>query len=233
MFLNNKKLLKEAIAHTKELNWANIYHDSIRGHQCLLDLPLNIGRWAGSYSFFYVLNRILRDYKPSSILELGLGESTKFIATYIANYLPQSQHVVVEHDTTWITVFQNNFKLSHASKIQQCDLEETSVNKFKTIGYAKLGTVIPQKIDLYVIDGPFGSDRYSRHNIVDLVQKFDNSEEFIILLDDYERKGEKDTADAIIATLKSKNLVFFSEKYSGVKSQLVIVSEKYKYATSF
>ncbi|GAL81813.1 hypothetical protein JCM19274_372 [Algibacter lectus] len=38
--------------HLKELEWANIYHDSIRGKNALQNLPLNIGRWAGNYTFF-------------------------------------------------------------------------------------------------------------------------------------------------------------------------------------
>ena len=44
--------------HTKEIEWAHIYHDSIRGKKPIEELGLNIGRWAGNYSFFYVLNRI-------------------------------------------------------------------------------------------------------------------------------------------------------------------------------
>jgi len=81
-----KELIKENRANnnkiylqTKELEWANIFHDSIRGKKHIDDLGLNIGRWAGSYPFFYVLNRILSDYCPSSILEFGLAESSKGI----------------------------------------------------------------------------------------------------------------------------------------------------------
>jgi hypothetical protein len=69
----------------KDLEWANIYRDSIRGKEWLEKLPLNVGRAAVNYNFFYVLNRILNDYKPNRILEFGLGESSKFISTYILN----------------------------------------------------------------------------------------------------------------------------------------------------
>ncbi len=233
MLFKNKKRIKEVINQNNELIWANIFHDSIRGNESLINLPLNIGRWAGNYSFFYILNRILKDYKPNSILELGLGESTKFISTYISNYLVNTKHVVVEHDEVWIKIFEENFKLSKNSEIVKCNLEEIQIKGFKSLAYAQLEIKIEQNFDLYIIDGPFGSDRFSRYNIVKLIENFDKNSEFIILLDDFERKGEKDTAKEIIEKLKSKNIAFHKAEYSGIKSQQIIVSEKYKFATSF
>ena len=96
---NNKNiisLLQLNHIQSKELEWAHIYHDSIRGKKHIENLSLNIGRWAGNYSFFYVLNRILNDYKPEKILDLGLGESSKLISTYLEHYLPNSTHTIVE-----------------------------------------------------------------------------------------------------------------------------------------
>lgn len=232
MFFSKKKI-RQIIQQNKELEWANIYHDSIRGKDYLENLPLNIGRWAGNYSFFYVLNRILMDYKPKSILELGLGESTKFISAYIKNYLLDSKHVVVEHDNQWISVFKENNVLSDRSSIIQCDLRERTVNSHKTTSYSAFKEKVNAKFDLYIVDGPFGSEKYSRYDIVDLVDGFDKSDEFIILFDDYDRQGEVDTTKEIISRLKAKNISFHTEKYSGVKSQLIIATDKYKYSISF
>ncbi|MEZ0130278.1 hypothetical protein AB9T88_11140, partial [Flavobacterium sp. LBUM151] len=55
----NKERQNRIIAQNEELLWASVFHDSIRGKKGIEDLSLNIGRWAGNYSFFYVLNRIL------------------------------------------------------------------------------------------------------------------------------------------------------------------------------
>ena len=55
------KLQKLSYLQLKELEWANVYHDSIRGHTAIEQLPLNIGRWAGNYAFFYILNSIIID----------------------------------------------------------------------------------------------------------------------------------------------------------------------------
>jgi hypothetical protein len=38
--------------HTKEIEWAHIYHDSIRGKKAIEELELNIVKWAGNYCFF-------------------------------------------------------------------------------------------------------------------------------------------------------------------------------------
>ena len=228
-----KKKLNENLAYNRELDWANVYHDSIRGKEHLLNLPLNIGRWAGSYSFFYILNRLLNEYKPTSILELGLGESTKFIATYGKHYLELKNHTVVEHDNEWISIFQQNFQISSFTKILQFDLEEKQINNYSSTSYSGLEKEITEKFDLYIIDGPFGSDRFSRHNIVDLAMNFNTEDEFIILMDDCDRKGEMDTVNDLIKILNKKNIKFYTRKYIGLKGQFLIVTEKYKFTTSF
>jgi len=232
-FKRMKKKLNENLAYNRELDWANVYHDSIRGKEHLLNLPLNIGRWAGSYSFFYILNRILNEYKPTSILELGLGESTKFIATYGKHYLELKNHTVVEHDNEWISIFQQNFQISSFTKILQFDLEEKQINNYSSTSYSGLEKEITEKFDLYIIDGPFGSDRFSRHNIVDLAMNFNTEDEFIILMDDCDRKGEMDTVNDLIKILNKKNIKFYTRKYIGLKGQFLIVTEKYKFTTSF
>ena len=232
-FKRMKKKLNENLAYNRELDWANVYHDSIRGKEHLLNLPLNIGRWAGSYSFFYILNRILNEYKPTSILELGLGESTKFIATYGKHYLELKNHTVVEHDNEWISIFQQNFQITSFTKILQFDLEEKQINNYSSTSYSGLEKEITGKFDLYIIDGPFGSDRFSRHNIVDLAMNFNTEDEFIILMDDCDRKGEMDTVNDLFKILNKKNIKFYTRKYIGLKGQFLIVTEKYKFTTSF
>jgi hypothetical protein len=226
---NQNKILQQV----HELEWAQVYHDSIRGKKWLEDLPLNIGRWAGNYSFFYVLNRILNDYKPKSILELGLGESTKFISTYLNHYLVDSKHLVIEQDENWKNIFTERFSLSPYTEIVICPLDKVIVKGFETNSYQNLGLMITKKFDLYLVDGPFGSSRYSRYDIMSIADSFNPQDQFIIIMDDYNRKGEKDTVADLLILLKRKGINIFYNSYSGNKSVFVIVTEKYKFATSF
>jgi hypothetical protein len=234
-FMKSNKIFhfqNEILNKSNEVEWANIYHDSIRGKEWVEKLPINIGRWAGNYSFFYILNRILSDYKPKRILELGLGESSKFISAYLDNYLSESTHHIVEHDSSWIEYFNNNYKLSKSSNILITPLIVKEINGFKSNYYSDLNSVINGTYDLYIIDGPYGSNRFSRYNIISLIENLSIHDDFIIIMDDTHRVGENDTVNDLMICLKNKNIKFYKGEYNGCKSQTVITSSKYQYAIS-
>lgn len=228
----NRDNQKQIISQTKELEWASVYHDSIRGNKWLEGLPLNIGRWAGNYSFFYVLNRILKELKPNSILELGLGESTKFISSYLDNYLLETTHLVIEQDEKWKEIFTENFLFSERTSVKVCPIEKVNIKGFESNAYAHLVSVIDKKYDLYVVDGPQGTVRYSRYDLVNIAKSFNPQDEFIIIMDDFDRKGEKETTTDLLNVLRNKNIKIFENCYRGTKSVKIIATEKYKYAAT-
>lgn len=230
---NHRKIdskLVELDNQGRELEWAHIYHDSIRGKKWLEELPLNVGRWAGNYSFFYVLNRILMDYKPKSILDLGLGESSKFISSYLDNYLLDTRHTIVEQNEEWINGFQEKVLLSKRSTIFHCPLKEIEIKGFVSNSYDGFKEKITEKFDLYIVDGPFGSDRYSRYDIISLIDKMEQEDQFIIMMDDTNRKGEQDTLNDIKNCFNKMNIKYYLGEYKGSKAVTLIVSENYKFA---
>lgn len=229
---NSAQYQTESLALSRELEWAHIYHDSIRDKEFLQNLGLNVGRWAGNYSFFYILNRILYDFQPKRILELGLGESSKFISTVLTHSLLDSHQTIIEQDQNWIGGFADRFTLSDRSNILFCPLIEVELKGFPSYAYQGFEEKVSHEFDLFIVDGPFGSDRYSRFDIVSLVEKFDKEKEFILVIDDSHRIGEQDTINEISAILKSKGITFHKADYSGNKQNTVIASEQYKYATS-
>lgn len=212
----------------KELDWANIYHDSIRGKDWLENLPLNVGRWAGNYSFFYVLNRVLDIYKPNKILEFGLGESTKLISTYLDHSLTDSSHTIFEQDKEWSTIFKTNFPLSKQSEIIISPLTEKVIDSNKVKIYKDFESKVDDEFDLYVIDGPHGSPTLSRVEILYLAEQFTSSSEFVIIFDDYNRFGEQETVEKLFKILGEKNIPFYKGIYLGAKRVLVIGTEKYR-----
>lgn len=214
----------------KELEWAHVYHDSIRGIKWLENTPLNIGRWAGNYPFFYVLHRVLNDCKPTSIVEFGLGESSKFISKYLDHKLPNSNHTIIEQDANWKAIFEESFDLSDRSNIQVCPAIIKDVQDYKVTSYKNIEEVLAnKKFDLYVIDGPTGSERFSRYDIVNLTSILSAKDEFIIILDDTNRKGERDTYAALIQELKNRSIEIWTNAISGNKELGIIVTEKYKH----
>ncbi len=232
VILDNKIKQRNILYQVRENHWADVYHDSIKGISFLQTLPLNIGRWAGGYPFFYVLNRVLKDFRPKSILEMGLGESTKFVSLYLDNYLTNTNHNVLEQDEKWVAFFNENFQLSEKSKIVLSPLTTKTIDNFKVNSYKDLSVVENEVYNLYLIDGPFGSDNISRYEIVELSKKFKIGDEFIIIMDDYNRIGEQNTINKLLDVLNSKGITFYSNIYSGLKSVFILGTEKYKHVRS-
>jgi len=228
----NKERQNRIIAQNEELLWASVFHDSIRGKNGIGDLSLNIGRWAGNYSFFYVLNRILIDYQPKRIIEFGLGESSKFVSTYLDNYLFNSEHLIIEQDSNWQTIFESKFELSSRSVIKVLPLIKKKIKEYYFNGYDNIESEITSTFDLYIIDGPFGSPNYSRFDVFTLAEKLSKQDEFIILMDDYDRHGERETVNELLKMFKNKKIDIFRETYKGIKSVTVIGTKKYKYVAS-
>ena len=219
-------------AISREILWSNIFHDTIKGSNWLMNQAFSPGRAAIGYPTLYALYRILDEFQPKSILELGLGQSTKMIGSYVKWKEQKSEeckHIVVEHDKNWIEFFKNSFELSKSSEIMQLDLIKPSldwengtqieVNMYKDFAKCLTGKVF----DLIFIDGPFGSDVVSRIDIIDLLPECLN-DSFILILDDAERYGEQNTLKMITNQLNENDIKYARSYYSGEKSSAIITS---------
>lgn len=219
-------------AQNAELEWANIYRDTIKDRVWLKSLAISPGRWAGNYSFFYILVRVLTDCKPQKIIEFGLGESSKVVSSFLENELLNSNHLIIEQDANWIKAFKERFNLSNNSQVLHLPLQLKTINGFEVNSYADIGNKVNNIFDLYIIDGPHGSDRFSRYDICLIAEKLKANDEFIIIIDDYCRQGEKDTGKDLIEHFYTKGAKIYTGIFSGKKSQFVIVTEKYRFLIS-
>lgn len=224
----NTRILEQS----NELEWANIFHDTTKGRKWLEELPLHPGRWAANYSFLYVLFRILSDYKPKRIIEFGLGETSKLISAFIENEIPEATHLIIEQSQEWLDEYSSRNTLFRNSTIQVMELDTKEIKGYPVKTYMNLHVKHKNSFDLYVIDGPHGSEHFSRFDICYLAEKLQISDEFIIVLDDYNRPGEQETAVELIKILKGNGIKVFTGVYSGNKSQMVIATSKYKYSTT-
>lgn len=228
----NRSLHHQNALILKELNWANVFHDSIRGEEWINNTSLNIGRWAGDYAFFYVLLRILKETNPHSILELGLGESTKMISNFIQHCSPETKHLIIEHDENWKKKFLDVFELSINSKIEICPLSVHNVNGFNNKMYQNFNEVAKGVFDFILVDGPFGSPHFSRYELILKVKELNPEKNFVILLDDTHREGERETLEEIYQLMRAKNITYAYSTYQGSKSCTVICSESLKFLTT-
>ncbi|MFW2512564.1 hypothetical protein ACNI3K_02180 [Demequina sp. SO4-13] len=213
--------------------WAAVYRDTTDRSDWLTDQTVSPGRWAVGYPFLYVLYRVLDEARPTSILELGLGQSTKVTAQYAA-HATAVDHTVVEHDPEWISTFAANFAVPSTTRIRSLDLTTVELDDGNTAlrydGFAQ--AVGEATYDLIVIDGPFGGGaERARIDVLDLIPQ-SLAERFIIILDDYNRPGEKRTATAIVKALDAAGIAHKTTKYSGEKDLWVATSPDLKFFTS-
>lgn len=234
----NTRLLKEIKQHSlpieQELLYAHIFNQYIINSSWLYDTAFAPGRAAVGYNYLYVTYRCLDEFKPKNILDIGLGQSTKMFTQYIGHN-PGAFHIVVEHDQEWIDFFKNKQELSSATTIQKCDITlidfegEKGVRAYK--GFDRV--IANKKFDFISIDAPISYDMevYARIDILPFLTEC-LAENFIILLDDYQRKAEQHTAKLIRTKLTENNIPFVEGVYEGQTTLLMICSENCKFFTS-
>lgn len=232
-------LIKTEIGKQDELLWANIFHDAIKGSRWFDNsISLNPGRWALGYPACYILYQILEQALPNSILELGLGTSTKFTGSYVSWRKKETQvkHYVVEHDEDWIEF--NKEKLDY-EQMELVQLENITVKEnmpetgeTEITMYAEfVSTFKDKKFDLIIIDAPYGSEGYSRVDCIGILPEC-LKESFVIMLDDYDRMGEKRTAQLFMNALTNAGIPFATGVYQGEKATLIITSKDLKFLCS-
>jgi hypothetical protein len=228
------KMQEKLALSVQEQIWGLKFHDSIRGLKAVNETSYFVGNWAGNYTFFYLLSRILQEYQFNTILEFGLGESSKFISAYIGSTpkCANTKHDIFEQNKDFALHFQQRHQLSSNSSVQVYETVENDVfgnlNKMYNVDFSQVGDY-----DFYVVDGPIGSPRFSRFDLVKVTEQKKSGDEFLILFDDLNRIGEVDTLNYMMDSFKERGIEADSFIYSGEKSVAVIATPKYKWALSF
>lgn len=219
----------------KENYWANVFNSAVRGCSWFDGIQLNVGRWAGNYTLFYILFRILNEIKPPNVLELGLGETTKMIQAYKRLHNLEGTCISIEQNQEWIDfrlqkdISKDFIKLIHVPAI---NLNVYGVSTLIYEGLNRRLSALDLTFNLILVDGPWGSTSYSRYNIVELIEDDLLHDDYIIIVDDYNRNGEQQTVTEIKSKLLSKEKKFIFGEYAGEKTVAIIASEKYKYLQS-
>lgn len=220
----------------QEIIWATVWRDTVQGIDWYdKNVSFSPGRWAVGYNYMYVMTRILEELRPQSVLDFGLGISTSLISMYFDGCVKENGlHVVEEHDGQWIEFYKKKHKLSKFTEINLNEICEKENNNDKYWAYVDISKSIKgRKFDVVSIDGPWGSDGKagSRRDVLEYLPEILNKE-FVIILDDTERAGERQTVEEIVTILRKSGLKIYSGNYSGMKDCTVIVSENNKFLCS-
>lgn len=218
----------------EELIWANVWHDTQKGILWLENMPgISPGRWAVGYNYLYVMTRILNELRPASVLELGLGASTTLISKYFENISnTDAIHFIAEHDDEWIKFYTGSHPLSACSKIKKQKLVKKQKDGHAYYAYENLQeTIRGFQFQVISVDAPFGGGYASRMDIIDLIPDI-LTEEFVILIDDVNRIGERNTCMQIKQILSNNNIKYTDAVYEGKTHCCVIASSKNRFVCS-
>lgn len=215
----------------EELGWGQTFDFATRDSEWFLRRSLNPGRWAMGFPGLYILFRTLSETKPKRILEFGLGESSKLTHQYQV-YFPETALTIIEQDCDWKDVFCGTvFDVSRAVKV--LPLQVTGSGRSKHYAYQDLPTTLEgNTYDLVIIDGPWGSKRNSRNQILDIIRQDQLADRFVILMDDAHRRGEKDTLREIEKLFKARGISYAKGWYRGRKDTCILCSSDYRFLTS-
>ena len=222
--------LQKIYRQNDELFKGMIFNNLIQNKDWVKNKDFIPTKGAATYSFLYILLLILDKIQPQNILEFGLGQTTKLTAQYAKFKNPNCNLQTIDHDENWINIMKEELPEAENINIIKRDLESFDLNNSANDKYYNLQEITENvQYDLIIIDGPFGFNRtYPRTNILDLIPQ-NLANDFIIILDDAERIGEKNTAKLIFEKLDSNNIKYGKFYQEASKTQLIIYSEKYQF----
>lgn len=232
--LDDKKILKDLLL---ENNMAHVFEDSINDVAWIRSKNFSPHGNAAKYSFLYILFRILNDVNPRSIIEFGIGQSSKLTSQYVAYGENKNSYLtLVENDSMWVDIFKKQLVDCDRIKILRLDLEDIEIPRgtqiFQTTIYKDLNKNIgDQKFDCIIVDGPHGTPHFSRVELFDLIEK-NLADKFIIVMDDYNRLGEQETIQKVLEKLDNLSIPYDTTTYRGVSTQLIIYSPCYSFLKS-
>ena len=178
---------------------------------------------AASYGLMYLLFRVFAEQNIRSVVELGSGQTTLLIDRIKK---PGTHHTCYEHNPEWHARF--------APRLSSCDyrlrpLENITIERRQVQWYSD---VEDHNLDLLLIDGPPGSDRFSRFGCVKLIRSL-TADDFLIIMDDGDRRGEQDTVAHIVAVLHDSKREFRMNQVHGRTTQTVIAGGRFVAATYY
>ncbi|MCK5045378.1 MAG: hypothetical protein KAS22_02285 [Candidatus Heimdallarchaeota archaeon] len=223
------------------ISFRMLYGRIVKEHQYLSSLHYNLrvigwdditffpDGFAANASLLYLLFKILQKTKPKTILELGSGQSTKFTTRYVKES-ENSQITILEDCKEWFNKTKPDLFTSKRSRYIYSPLVQTKFGKRKRLWYStKLLAEEDKTYDLILVDGPFGTMRYSRIGIANYIPKIIDEKNFIIVFDDAARIGEQDTIKAIKKIFRKNSIEFVEFHVYGSKKQTCLISPNYSF----
>lgn len=220
MIWQNSKILN----NVRFANERNLFWDLARGIDWIdSKLALSAGGMAVGWDYLYVMCRSLDIVKPENILEIGLGQSSKLFLNYHHHH--SCKYDIIEQSKEWYEFFQTENNVPPEVNVHIRPLlkkwDETYSEELHCFSEVE-SIVKDKKFSFISIDGPFGCDGCSRSDLLPYIPEC-LADNFVIMLDDYERAGEKEMIRLLEINLRKADVQFLKKVY-GTKKQFCLIT---------
>ncbi|MDZ7669833.1 MAG: hypothetical protein U5Q16_10565 [Gammaproteobacteria bacterium] len=190
------------------------------------DTPFYPLRSAATYSYLYLLLRAVQELSPLKVLELGAGQSTLLLDRLAASF-PVSC-TTLEHDAGWRERLQSQV----SGAVLAAPLVDRTVLGHQAAVYDAAVLGAEEAFNVLLVDGPRSSRRRSRWGCLQFIES-SLEEEFLIIFDDAERRGEIDTIAAALQLLDARGCSYRTNLVRSINSQFLIATPRFQAALSF
>lgn len=215
---------------SEEILMAHKFHDSIHGSPWFKNQSVSPGGWAMDYAAFYTVFRILENTHPLKVIEFGLGQMSKMLHQYSEHY-PETNVLTIEHDLKWANFINSPGSPIDINRVKFVETETIYIEKYPTLTYKGIEKELSKKYNLIIIDGPFGQPHYSRPQILKMIPSC-LEDNWCIIMDDYQRQGEKETCDEVKRLLGIHDIPFVERVYGNIKEHYLLCSPSLSFLTS-
>lgn len=179
---------------------------------------------AANYSLLYLILRIGLDFRPSSVLDIGAGQST-LLWSMLHRHGIVDDVLTLESDADWGARIAA--QVSH--EVMVTPLRSVPVAGRPAMTYDWPAARAGRRFDAIVCDGPNGTARRSRCGVLHMLDEA--PEDMVLVLDDAERPGEQETVAAIHDRLQADGIDYGVGVVRAAKTQVLFATGRFRPAT--
>lgn len=209
----------------REIVFQGIVHREL-GRLGIDELPLYPLRSAATYSYLYLLLRAVQELPDLRILELGAGQSTRLLDRLKDRF--GLELTTLEHDSGW----QQRVQSQVDTQVLIAPLMNRTLRGHACDGYDPSVLTEGSRFNVLLVDGPRSSRTRSRWGCLEFMENW-LEDEFLIIFDDAERRGELQTIAAALQLLDQRGVRYRSNLVRSVNSQFLIATPGFTAALHF
>ena len=221
----SKLLAPAAWLQGREVVYQQLVHRDLE--RLNIRAPFYPVRSAANYGLFYLLLRLVQELPQLRILELGAGQSTILLDRLVASH--SLQCTTLESDPEWFSRISDQVK---SARVLNAPLEQRVVNRRACSAYDPAVLDAGARFNVLVVDGPRKNHRRSRWGCLELIEDR-LEEEFLVVFDDAERRGEQQTIAEALKLLERKGCNYATSQVRAANSQFLIATGRFRTALYF